>query len=73
MEERIWKVLLVVDDTHLSEKAVDCAIDLASSLKSKIYVFYVKDEEPVAIPSEDVERKICPPDSKSEQENNGNG
>jgi len=61
MEEVVWKVLLVLDDTHLSEKALDCAIDLASSLKSKIYVFYVKDEEPIAIPSEDVERKRYSP------------
>jgi nucleotide-binding universal stress UspA family protein len=61
MEEFVWKVLLVVDDTQLSEKALDCTIDLATSLKSKVYVFYVKDEEPIAIPSEDVERKRYAP------------
>lgn len=61
MEETVWKVLLILDDTNLSEKALECAIDLSASMKSKVYLFYVKDEEPVAIPSEDVERKRYAP------------
>lgn len=62
MKEFVWKVLLVVDDSKSSEKATECAIDLhLSGLKSKIYVFYIKDEEPVAFPSETLERKRYAP------------
>ncbi|MEM1578630.1 MAG: universal stress protein [Archaeoglobaceae archaeon] len=61
-EEFVWKVLLVVDDTELAEKATECAIDLhLSGLRSKIYIFYIKDEEPIAIPSEEIERKRYAP------------
>lgn len=62
MEEFVWKVLLVVNDAEVSEKAVECAIDLyLSGLKSKVYVYYVKDEEPVAIPSEEIEKRKYSP------------
>ncbi|KUJ92849.1 MULTISPECIES: universal stress protein [Archaeoglobus] len=67
--EFVWKVLLIVDDSELSDKATECAIDLhLSGLKSKIYVFYIKDEEPVAFPSEGLERKkYAPMVSKAEK------
>ncbi|MEM0088174.1 MAG: universal stress protein [Archaeoglobaceae archaeon] len=67
--EFVWKVLLVINDSEASEKAVECAIDFhLSGLKSKIYVFYIKDEEPVAIPSESLERKkYAPMISKAEK------
>lgn len=62
MEEFVWKVLLVINDSEASDKATECAIDLyLSGLKSKVYVFYIKDEEPVAIPSEEIERKRYAP------------
>lgn len=62
MEEFVWKILLVINDSELSDKATDCAIDFyMSGLRSKIYVFYIKDEEPVAIPSETLERKRYAP------------
>ncbi|MEM0203650.1 MAG: universal stress protein [Archaeoglobaceae archaeon] len=69
MREFVWKVLLVVDDSELSEKATECAIDLnVSGLKSKVYVFYIKDEEPIAIPSETLERrKYAPMIAKAEK------
>ncbi|MEM4472233.1 MAG: universal stress protein [Archaeoglobaceae archaeon] len=69
MEEFVWKVLLIIDDTELAEKATECAIDLnLSGLKSKMYVFYIKDEEPIAIPSEEVERrKYAPMIAKAEK------
>ncbi|MFN3383694.1 MAG: universal stress protein [Archaeoglobaceae archaeon] len=62
MGEFVWKVLLVIDGSELSEKATECAVDLhLSGLKSRIYVFYIKDEEPVAFPSETMERKRYAP------------
>ncbi len=62
MREFVWNVLLVLDDTELADKAVECAIDLyLSGLKSKVYIFYVKDEEPVATPSDDAEKKKFAP------------
>lgn len=62
MNKFVWKVLLVLDDTELADKATECAIDLfISGLSSKVFLFYCKDEEPVALPSEELEVKKYAP------------
>lgn len=58
----VWNVLLVLDDTEYAENALECAADLAlGGLRSKVYLLYVKDEEPVAYPSEELERRKYAP------------
>jgi len=58
MEEFVWDVLLVLDDSECADKASECVIDLVlSGLKAKVNLYYVKDDEPVALPSEELERK----------------
>ncbi len=62
MEDFVWKILLILDDTEMAEKAVECTIDLhISGLKSEVYIFYVKDEEPIPIPLEEAERERYAP------------
>lgn len=52
-----WRVLVVVDDSDVGKKAVDCAADLClSGFNSKIQILYVKDIEPIPILSERVEQ-----------------
>ena len=58
MREFVWNVLLVLDDSECADKACECVIDLAlSGLKTKVYLYYVEDVEPIPIPSEELERK----------------
>ncbi len=59
MFETKWKVLVVVDDSAAGRKAVDCAVDLClAGFDSKLYLLYVKDMEPIPIPSEKEEKKL---------------
>lgn len=58
MREFVWNILLVVDDSEIADRASECVIDLAlSGLKARVNLYYVKDDEPVALPSEELERK----------------
>jgi len=58
MREFVWDVLLVLDDSECADRASECVIDLVlSGLKAKVNLYYVKDDEPVALPSEELERK----------------
>lgn len=58
MGEFVWNILLVLDDSECADRASECVIDLVlSGLKAKVNLYYVKDDEPVALPSEELERK----------------
>lgn len=59
MQDEKWKVLLVVDESMVSDRAVDCAIDLClSGLENEICLLYVADIEPMPVPSEKDEKKL---------------